>query len=124
MLEQFQPHGFDIFAGSESFLLATMRAGGAGCISATANVNPAAIARLADHWRDEDADARQDALDAVRGMFQTYVMIPALKAAIAHYSDDAAWNRVRPPLVELDEQAGGELIGSLEAAGFDMPGLH
>ena len=46
MLERFQPRGFDVFSGSETFLLATLRAGGAGCISATANVNPAAIAQL------------------------------------------------------------------------------
>ncbi|MGE5213781.1 MAG: dihydrodipicolinate synthase family protein [Nitrospirota bacterium] len=39
-------HSFDVFVGSESFLLANMRDGGAGCISATANVNPAAIDAL------------------------------------------------------------------------------
>src|SRR5580765_8536436 len=38
--------GFDVFVGSESFLLANMRNGGAGTISATANVNPAAIHEL------------------------------------------------------------------------------
>jgi 4-hydroxy-tetrahydrodipicolinate synthase len=37
---------FDVFVGSESFLLANMRNGGAGTISATANVNPAAIYEL------------------------------------------------------------------------------
>jgi 4-hydroxy-tetrahydrodipicolinate synthase len=37
---------FDVFVGSESFLLANMRNGGAGTISATANVHPAAIYRL------------------------------------------------------------------------------
>jgi 4-hydroxy-tetrahydrodipicolinate synthase len=37
---------FDVFVGSESFLLASMRHGGAGTISATANVNPAAIDKL------------------------------------------------------------------------------
>src|SRR5437016_13617589 len=30
--------GFDVFAGSETFLLQNMRGGGVGCISATANV--------------------------------------------------------------------------------------
>src|SRR3546814_9038582 len=30
--------GFGVFAGSEQFLLPVLRAGGAGCISATANV--------------------------------------------------------------------------------------
>src|SRR5690606_14727911 len=59
MLKQFQPHGFDVFAGSESFLLATMRGGGAGCISATANVNPAAIHRLYETWQNDDADQQQ-----------------------------------------------------------------
>src|SRR5205814_6673022 len=37
---------FDVFVGSESFLLANMRHGGAGTISATANVNLAAIYEL------------------------------------------------------------------------------
>jgi len=37
---------FDVFVGSETFLLANMRNGGAGTISATGNVNPAAINAL------------------------------------------------------------------------------
>src|SRR5947209_11971667 len=37
---------FDVFVGSESFLLANICNGGAGTISATANVNPAAIHEL------------------------------------------------------------------------------
>src|SRR5262249_57613229 len=52
MLERFQPRGFDVFAGSETFLLATLRGGGAGCITATGNVNPGTIASLAEHSRD------------------------------------------------------------------------
>src|SRR5437867_4909468 len=36
----------DVFVGSESFLLANMRNGGTGTISATTNVNPAAIHKL------------------------------------------------------------------------------
>ena len=37
---------FDVFVGSESFLLANMRHGGAGTISAMANVNPGEIHKL------------------------------------------------------------------------------
>ncbi len=51
MLDAFAAGGFDVFAGSETFLLANMRGGGAGCISATANVNPGAIARLFREWQ-------------------------------------------------------------------------
>ncbi|MGE3270360.1 MAG: dihydrodipicolinate synthase family protein [Chloroflexota bacterium] len=123
MLDQFQPHGFDVFAGSESFLLATLRGGGAGCISATANVNPGPIAKLAATWQGADADAQQASLDAVRNVFQGYVMIPALKAAIAHYGDDPAWTTVRPPLVELTAAEQADLVQNLQKVGFTMPGL-
>src|SRR5947209_334317 len=45
-LDAFAENGFDVFVGSESFLLANMRNGGSGTISATANVNPRAIHEL------------------------------------------------------------------------------
>jgi 4-hydroxy-tetrahydrodipicolinate synthase len=124
MLERFQPRGFDVFAGSETFLLATLRAGGAGCISATANVNPGAIARLASEWQAADADAQQRALDAVRAAFQKQPMIPALKAAVAHWSGDPQWADVRPPLCRLDDAQACELFAALDALGFDMPGVR
>jgi len=123
MLEQFQPRGFDVFSGSETFLLATLRAGGAGCISATANVNPAAIAQLDREWRQPDADTRQAALDGVRAAFQKFPMIPALKAAIAHFSGDDAWPTVRPPLVALAAEQRRQLVEALHLLGFAMPGL-
>ena len=124
MLERFQPQGFDVFAGSETFLLATLRGGGAGCISATANVNPGAIARLARTWQQPDADQQQAALDAVRKVFQSMPMIPALKAAVAHFSGDPSWGMVRPPLVPLTDAQIGGLLSALEPTGFSMPGLR
>jgi 4-hydroxy-tetrahydrodipicolinate synthase len=123
MLERFQPRGFDVFAGSESFLLATLRGGGAGCITATGNVNPAPIAQLYRSWRQADADAQQKALDAVRNAFQKLPMIPALKAAVLHYSGDNGFAAVRPPLVKLSVQQREQLVASLQALGFSMPGL-
>ena len=123
MLDQFQPEGFDVFAGSETFLLATLRNGGGGCISATANVNPGPIARLAASWRDDNADAQQAALDEVRAVFQDYVMIPALKAAISHFANDDDWARVRPPLVELNTSQRRALVTNLQKVDFAMPGL-
>jgi len=66
-LDNFAKQGFDVFPGSETFLLQGMRGGGVGCISATANVNPGAIARLFASWRAEDADLGDDgAHQAVR----------------------------------------------------------
>jgi 4-hydroxy-tetrahydrodipicolinate synthase len=123
MLDAFATQGFDVFAGSETFLLANLRHGGKGCISATANVNPAAIHALYAHWRDADADERQKRLDAVRAVFQKRPMIAAMKAAIAHWSGDAAWKTVRPPLVDLADDVSATLVRELEPIGFAMPGL-
>lgn len=122
-LDAFAKDGFDVFPGSETFLLAGMRAGAKGCISATANVNPAAIHRLYASWHAADADQLQAGLDRVRGIFQKYPMIPAMKRAIAHWSGYADWAIVRPPLVELDAGQAKALIGDLEQCGFSMPGL-
>ncbi len=95
--------GFEVFVGTEKFLLATLREGGAGCITATANVNAPAIARA---FR-ERSEERQREIDVVREAFEKLPLIAALKEAIARRTGDARWRAVRPPLVELspDERA-------------------
>jgi len=122
-LDAFAKSGFDVFAGSETFLLQNMRAGGAGCISATANVHPGPIARLYDTWRAADAERQQARLDEIRGVFSKFPMIPALKAAIAHYGGGAAWSTVRPPLVALTAEQSRALVTELDQCSFTMPGL-
>lgn len=122
-LDHFAADGFQVFPGAETFLLKGMRSGGAGCISATANVNPRAIARLFATWASGDADSQQKRLDEIRGIFAKYPMIPALKSAIAHHSGDPSWIAVRPPLVELSRDQHVSLIRELDDTGFNMPGL-
>jgi 4-hydroxy-tetrahydrodipicolinate synthase len=124
MLDQFNNEKFHIFPGAETFMLKSLRHGGAGCISATANVNPKAIARLAATWDQNDADEQQAELDRVRAVFQGYVMIPAMKAAVAYYSKTLSWRNVRPPLDPFDDAQTRTLIASLEALGFSMNGLE
>jgi 4-hydroxy-tetrahydrodipicolinate synthase len=123
-LDAYAKDGFDVFPGAETFLLQGMRHGGAGCISATANTNPGPIARLFETWKTPDADQQQSRLDAIRTTFAKYPMIPALKAAIAHYGGDPAWGTVRPPLVELTPEQSRSLVADLDARGFTMPGLR
>ncbi|WP_133645216.1 dihydrodipicolinate synthase family protein [Paraburkholderia flava] len=118
LIDTFQPAGFDVFAGSETFLLRTLQRGGVGCITATGNVNAAAIAKLAREWRNDDATAQQQALDTTRAAFQRFPMIAAMKAAIALQSGDANWATVRAPLVELDAAARRDLDASLAQIGF------
>jgi len=51
-------------------------------------------------------------------------MIPALKAAVAHYGGDAGWSTVRPPLVALTSEQSRALVTELDARKFTMPGLR
>ena len=123
LLERFVPRGFAVYPGSESLLLAAMRGGGAGCISAQANVNPTAIRALYHDWRNPDAEAQQVALNALRAAFQKFPAIAALKATIAHYARDDGWATVRPPLVSLTPHERAALLASLPA-GFSLTGFE
>ena len=123
--------GFDVFVGSETFLLANMRNGGAGTISATANVNPAAIYELytvaSAVSADVDLEPQQARLNVVREVFSSTKfpsMIAALKQAIAIYANDPEWARVRPPLVELTTEQAKLLAEQLKAIGFAMNGIR
>jgi 4-hydroxy-tetrahydrodipicolinate synthase len=119
---------FDVFVGSDSFLLANMRNGGVGTISATANVNPAAIHELyqkalaaASASTPAELEALQERLNVVREVFSSRKfpsMIAALKQAIAIYADDPAWRTVRPPLVEFTLEQAKMLARELKAIGF------
>ena len=124
VLDNFAKSGFDVFAGSESFLLQNMRHGGAGCITAGANVNPAQITSLYDAWKGAGADSMQEAINQVRNTLQSVPMIPALKRVIAHYSGDMGWNRLRPPLTELTTAEETQLLSRLEQLEFGMPGIR
>ena len=123
MLDAFAKGGFDVFAGSEVFLLDNMRNGGKGCITATGNINPGPIANVYKSWRSAEADKLQAGITATRKIVQKQPMIAALKTAVAHFGNDPQWKTCRPPLIELSQQQEQELITELKAAGFTMPGL-
>jgi len=124
MLDAFARGGFDVFVGSERFLLAGMREGGAGCISATANVNAAAIDRLYQAWRSPEAERLQAEVDAVRGAVEKLPLIPALKAIVAQYAADPGWLTVRPPFVDLAPEQRDALLAQLTALKLAMPDVR
>lgn len=110
--------GFNVFPGSEAYLLDSMKAGGAGCISASANVNGKAIRDLINNWDKPGADEKMEFVRSVRATIQDYPLIGALKGLAAHYTGDETWSATMPPLQSLPEDKRAELIGRLEAIGF------
>lgn len=121
MLDRFP--GFNVFAGSEVFLLDTLRAGGAGCITATGSIHLREIREVYETWQTAEADALQAHATAIRETIQDYPAIPAVKWILAHYNEDPEWTRVRPPLRDLDPSRGAELVRRLEERGFRMSAM-
>lgn len=112
--------GFGTFAGSEIFLLDTLRGGGMGCITATGNINPGGIRRVYENWQTDQADALQARITEIRVTVQAYPMIPALKTLAGGLYGSDSWAVVRPPLQRLDSARAEALRADLLAIGFDM----
>lgn len=107
--------GFGTFAGSERLLLKTLRGGGAGTITAMANIIPGEIRRLYDNWQKPEADVIQNDVNALRSAMQGLPMIPALKRVVADLRQDPDWVHVRPPLVALNQEQAAALRARLPA---------
>jgi 4-hydroxy-tetrahydrodipicolinate synthase len=122
MIQLFANDGFDVFPASETLLSKALAIGGAGCISATVNINPAAIHALYAATPSDRA-ALQFRADTVRHILQTMAMIPAMKFVLAEFTGHRSWSVVRPPLVALDGSEGRRLIQALLDVDFRMPGV-
>ena len=118
LLERFPD--FSIFPGSEVFLLDGLRKGGAGCITATGNVNVPGIRKVYENWRTPQADALQAEITLARKTIQAYPMVPALKRIVAHFHNDPDWAAVRPPMVPLNEGQSAALLADLAKIGFTL----
>jgi 4-hydroxy-tetrahydrodipicolinate synthase len=122
MIDTFGKDGFDVFPASESLLSKAMPIGGAGCISATVNMNPAGIHAVYEQWNGVQAESLQAQADTIRKIFQAVPMIPAMKHVVAEFARDPEWRFVRPPLCQLTEDVASDLLHQLRAAEFNMEG--
>ena len=108
--------GLIVYPGSELPLLDTLSLGAPGCISATANVNAAAIARVIELFDQGDmagARSQHEAVKQFRLIVEQHAPIPAQKQLLAIASGDRRWANVRPPLTAMPEETGRELAARL-----------
>jgi len=105
--------GFELFPGSELYMLDALRAGAAGVISATANVSGRMMRSLYDDWKGAEAGQRQEAISALRQTMQAFPMIPTLKALVAHFRRDPAWAELRAPLMALPTEEANEAVRTI-----------
>ena len=108
-----------VHVGYELDLPALAARGSRGAVSGLANFMPRSVHRLAtepDATRSAAEHARVERLLAWLG---GYALIPALKAIMAAQTGDAAWLRVRAPLLALDPGRFQIFSRELAAHGLD-----
>lgn len=110
--------GFGAFCGNETFLLDTLKAGGAGTISASTNISASLCQKVYQNWQDKGAPDLQAAVTEVRKIFQSFSTVGAQKAVKAEVSGDAEWNRLAPPLEAMSARDRKDLFRQLRALGY------
>ena len=112
-----------VLTGDDDLLLPLLQSGGAGSITAGANIASPLLARIYAEWRDDsDAVRRSHALleQLWSGLLLKYPVTEALKELLAAKTDNPAWLRMRPPLVPLTEQQHDSLLRGFDAVGLDL----
>ena len=97
-----------IFPGADHHLLATLQAGGAGSISAAANLSSAGSRLVFDLFQAGaigQAERAQELVTGVRKAVEGGSLIATIKALLAQRRNDAEWKRVRPPLEALGDDS-------------------
>ncbi len=97
-----------ILVGEERHLAAAVRQGGGGAICGMANLDPAAVRRMA--WEG----AEDPYINQLVDLLETYPLIPAIKAAIAHGSGEGIWSNVRSPLLRIGDADVPRLTQALD----------
>jgi 4-hydroxy-tetrahydrodipicolinate synthase len=103
------------FAGNDHRVVEACQEGGAGSITACANVLPGLVAAAQRAARgDGDPTLAQARLSAARTVLDTFPLQPATKAALAEIAGLPPTG-VRPPQIELTPAQGAELTAALQA---------
>jgi 4-hydroxy-tetrahydrodipicolinate synthase len=112
LIERFATSGFQIFPGSEKYLLPALQIGGKGCIAALANVCSPLLQQVYRNRQSSKASEFQAEVDRLSAIARKYPLIPALKSILAKETSEPGWRNLRPPLTPLSIEQDEELIGA------------
>jgi len=99
-----------ILVGDERLIARAVREGGSGTICGLANLRPDLLRGAA---RDGTDDPR---IAACVAAIVADPFMPAVKALIAHRTNDGEWRRMRAPLAALDDARARALVARFDAA--------
>jgi 4-hydroxy-tetrahydrodipicolinate synthase len=116
----FAAEKFEVYCADDGALHAVLQEGGAGCITAAANVGSAVSAVVYAKWDRAAGAEAQATLAAIRKAVTTFSVIPGLKALMARHTGEKAWLAMRPPHLPLDAAAEARLFAAFDASGVRL----
>lgn len=118
--DHFAKDGFEVFCGDDGHLRDLLHVGGAGCITAAANVGCGVSAEVYANWDNAKGEAAQVTLAAIRKAVISAPLIPGLKALTARRTGSAKWHVMRPPHMALPAEAQTRLFAAFDACGLTL----
>lgn len=115
-VDRHTPEEFVLMQGFDTLLVPALRMGSNGGVHALANVIPEVFAELLESANDErGAELQREAVAPLFELCVEHGFAPATKAALVH-RDVIPSDEVKPPLVELDEDAKADIADAVDRA--------
>ena len=108
---------FSVFSGSDSLALKAVGNGGAGAITAVSNISGKLLSFLINNWKEESSISNfsdlQKLQEEIRSAALHHQPISSLKAFLSIRDNNIEWNRLLPPLINLQDPSNNTTVISL-----------
>ena len=114
---------FMVYTGTEALLLDILKKGGAGCITATANLIAPECQRVYQAWKNNKqkvAEKAQMNLTDLRKSLENYPLVSELKSLFAAHTNAEEWENMLPPFAPILDKQVEELTEQIKGLGLDL----
>ena len=114
---------FMVYTGTETLLLDILKKGGAGCITATANLIAPECQRVYQAWKNNKqkvAEQAQMNLTDLRKSLENYPLVSELKSLFASETNAEEWENMLPPFAPILDKQVEELTEQIKGLGLDL----
>ena len=114
---------FMVYTGTETFLLDILKKGGAGSITATANLIAPECQRVYQAWKNNKqrvAEQAQMNLTDLRKTLENYPLVSELKSLFAAHTNAEEWENMLPPFAPILDKQVEELTEQIKGLGLDL----
>ena len=114
---------FMVYSGTETLLLNILREGGAGCITASANLLAPECQLVYQAWRNDQqntAEQLQKELTVLRKALESYQFVSELKGLMALHTGSEHWQEMLPPFIPLLPSQVRELSEKINDLGLNL----